>query len=118
MENVVISDTSCLIVLDKIGQLDLLNPGNARLFVTPTIAQEFGKPLPGWLKIRAPLNQNLQFLLEENIDPGESSAIALTLEMPGCLLILDDLRARKMAKSMSLRVTGTLGVIAAAKRTA
>lgn len=38
------------------------------------------------------------------------------METPDCLLILDDLRARKVATSLGLAFTGTLGVVAAAKR--
>lgn len=39
--NVVIADTSCLIVLDKIGQLDLLYHLFHHIYITPQIADEY-----------------------------------------------------------------------------
>jgi predicted nucleic acid-binding protein len=39
----------------------------------------------------------------------------LALEYSNCLLILDDIKARKIAAHLGLLVTGTLGVIIKAK---
>ena len=41
---------------------------------------------------------------------GESEAIALAVER-GCTVVLDDRIARLKAKSMGLRVTGTVGLL-------
>ena len=49
------------------------------------------------------------------IDKGESSAIALALETPESILILDDYKARKIATHLGLALTGTIGVIVKAK---
>jgi predicted nucleic acid-binding protein len=49
------------------------------------------------------------------IDKGEASAIALALESPGCTLILDDYKARKIAENLGIDITGTIGVIVKAK---
>jgi predicted nucleic acid-binding protein len=54
-------------------------------------------------------------LLETYLDLGESSAIALAMEMKDSLLILDDLKARKFAKRLGMKFTGSLGVINKAK---
>lgn len=116
MEGVVIADTSCLIVLQQIGQIDLLKAIYGKVIITPTVAIECEAPLPVWIEIQAPKSAHLQAILEETIDPGESSAIALAVELKDCYLILDDLRARKVAFGMGLSFTGTLGVIAVAKR--
>ncbi|MBK6997550.1 MAG: DUF3368 domain-containing protein [Saprospiraceae bacterium] len=116
METVIVSDTSCLIVLSKIGHLDLLKSLYGSVVITPTVALEFVDSLPEWIDIRSPKNISLQTLLEETIDPGESSSIALASELKDCYLILDDLRARKIATGMGLHFTGTLGVIASSKR--
>lgn len=94
METVIISDTSCLVVLDKIGQLSLLRESYGNVVVTPTVAAEFGKTLPDWISVRSPASNSIQRLLEETLDPGESSSIALALEIETCFLILDDLRWR------------------------
>ena len=52
MRKVVISDTSCLIILDKIGELDLLHKLYGKVFTTPQIAEEFGDELPFWVEIK------------------------------------------------------------------
>jgi predicted nucleic acid-binding protein len=49
------------------------------------------------------------------IDPGEASTLALALEVEDPLLILDDRKARNVAKEAGIPLTGTLGVILAAK---
>ena len=58
----------------------------------------------------------MQNVLAGFLDSGEASAIALGLENPDSLLILDDLKGRKEALKLSLKVTGTLGVLVKAKK--
>ena len=70
--NTVISDTSCFILLEKIGELSLLDQVFELVYTTPVIADEFGKPLPDWIVIRKPANENYQQLLELEIDKGEA----------------------------------------------
>ncbi len=50
------------------------------------------------------------------MDKGEASALALAIEKKTATIILDDLRARKVAKSLKLKITGTLGVLVKAKQ--
>lgn len=42
--------------------------------------------------------------------------MALALEIPEAVVILDDLLARRVAETMGIQLTGTLGVMLAAKR--
>ncbi|HEX5150997.1 MAG TPA: DUF3368 domain-containing protein [Parafilimonas sp.] len=49
------------------------------------------------------------------LDKGESSAIALAIEIADSTIILDDYKARKIANQLHLNFTGTLGVIIKAK---
>jgi predicted nucleic acid-binding protein len=86
------------------------------VITTEVVAAEFGKVLPDWIKVESALDRKYQALLELEIDQGEASAIALSLEKKNTLLILDDLQARKLAKKLNLPYTGTLGMIARAKR--
>ena len=60
-------------------------------------------------------DKSKQQLLELQIDKGESSAIALALEIPDCTIIIDDSKARKIANQLALTYTGTIGVIVKAK---
>jgi predicted nucleic acid-binding protein len=115
MPRVIISDTSCLIVLSKIGQLDLLHKVYGTITTTTTIAQEFGDKLPDWIQVTTVKDHFKKTLLELQIDRGESSAIALALETPESTIILDDQKARKIAKLLGLTFTGTIGVIVKAK---
>lgn len=51
-----------------------------------------------------------------HVDWGEASAIALAKEIEFPLLLLDDLKARKLATKLNVKYTGTLGVIHRAKQ--
>ena len=53
--------------------------------------------------------------MELQVDKGEASAIALAKEYSDVLLLLDDLKARKLAAKLDLKYTGTLGIITKAK---
>ena len=52
MPSIVISDTSSLILFDKIGELELLNKVYDSIVTTPEIASEFGDNLPDWIHIK------------------------------------------------------------------
>jgi predicted nucleic acid-binding protein len=49
-------------------------------------------------------------------DAGESEAIAMSLEWPADLLIMDESSDRAMARNLKIRITGTLGVLLKATR--
>ena len=116
MPKIVISDTSTLILLHKIDEFNLLQKVYGRLITTPEIAEEFGEELPGWIDIQSVSDKKYQDLLETQVDYGEASAIALAAEFDDALLLLDDLKARKLATRLNFKVTGTLGVIHKAKQ--
>jgi predicted nucleic acid-binding protein len=115
MHKTIISDTSCFIILSKIGELDLLHKLYGQIITTSDIAEEFGETLPNWVVIEKVSDKYRQRILEMQIDKGESSAIALALEVPNCTLILDDFKARKIAQNLGLSFTGTIGIIIKAK---
>ena len=52
----------------------------------------------------------------KELGAGEVETLALGLEFPGSLLLLDDRLARRRARSLGLRFTGTLGVVVKAKQ--
>ncbi|WP_236612913.1 DUF3368 domain-containing protein [Cesiribacter andamanensis] len=83
--------------------------------MTPEVASEYGKQLPDWILIRKVANQSYQTILEQILGVGESSAIALGLEVPESVVVIDDLKARKVAKSLNLQTTGSLGILVKAK---
>ena len=115
MHRTIISDTSCLILLDKIGELSILNKLFGNITTTSEVAEEFGQPLPPWFEIKEPSDKNYQAIIEASVDKGEASAIALAIELDDCLLIIDDLKGRKFAHQLGLTIIGTIGVILDAK---
>lgn len=115
MHRIIISDTSCFILLSKIGEMDLLNCVYGQITTTEEIAAEFGEKLPDWVEVLSVKDKLRQQLLEMQIDKGESSAIALALENEASTLIIDDFKARKIAEQLGLLFTGTIGVIIRAK---
>jgi predicted nucleic acid-binding protein len=117
MPKVIISDTSCLIILNNIGELDLLRRLYKTVTITQDILSEYGEKLPDWIEVQQAKDHYRQQLLEMQIDKGEASAIALALEVDDNIVILDDWKARKLAERLGLSVTGTLGVIIKAKNT-
>jgi predicted nucleic acid-binding protein len=114
MPKTIISDTSCFIILARIGELELLHKVYGQIITTLDIATEYGDPLPAWVEIATVTDKYRQQLLEMQIDKGESSAIALALETPGSTVVLDDYKARKIAERLGM-FTGTIGVIVKAK---
>ena len=114
---VVIADTSCLIVLYNAGLLHLLESIYNTVTITPEIAREYTIELPNWIRV-SPV-KDLKFFSHLNslVDDGEASAIALAMELEvDCLLILDDHKVRRVANDLELKYTGTLGVLANARK--
>jgi predicted nucleic acid-binding protein len=115
MPSLVIADTSCLIILDKIDEISILHKVYDETITTPEVLSEYGKPLPDWIIIESVKDIKYQKFIETQLDLGESSAIALAAEKGDCLLILDDLKARRVAKRLGFKFTGTLGILNKAK---
>jgi len=112
----VISNTSCLILLSKIQQIDILKSLYKTVIITDTVKTEFGENIPDFIKIKNPIQEFSVKSLEQILDSGEASTIALALESKDSLVILDDLKARKIAKNLGLKITGTLGILTKAKK--
>lgn len=88
-----------------------------RSLLTSEVATEFRLSLPSWILVRNPTNILHQKILLANIDKGEATSIALAIEIPDSLLIIDDLKGRHLADELGIRYTGTLGLLIAAKST-
>ena len=111
-----ISNTSCLIVLDNIDTLFILKELYDSIIITKEVSEEFGKAAPGWIDVREVKDKKYLKLMKNFVDLGEASTIALALEIEDNVVILDDLKARKLAKKLNMKMTGTLGVIINAKK--
>lgn len=115
-DNLVISDTSCLVLLTNIDEIDLLRRCYGRILITPEVALEYGLPLPDWIEIRSPVDKKMQQILLGTLDLGEATALSLAWELGHYTVIVDDLKARKAGIHLGLRVTGTIGVLVRAKQ--
>ena len=116
MHKVVVSDTSCLILLSKIGELELLFKTYGEVIITPEVSQEYGNILPSWIHVISVKNRKQQLDFEKIVDLGEASSIALALELKDCLVIVDDKRGRNLAKNLNIEITGTLGTLLKARQ--
>lgn len=63
MQKAIISDTSCIIILDKIGELDVLRKLFGKIITTPEIEEEFGNHCPIGLKKEVRLTRFFKALL-------------------------------------------------------
>jgi hypothetical protein len=121
---VVISDTSplvCLIHLNKLKLLEelfelILIPGSVynELYDSNIISQDFLKTSP-FFKIKNPGNTILVKKLNEQLDIGESEAIALSIEEKPEFLLIDESLGREVALLYHLSIKGTLGILLLAK---
>jgi predicted nucleic acid-binding protein len=116
MPKTIISDTSCFIILSKIRELELLQQLFGNIVTTPQIAAEFGETLPDWVEIISVQDKHKQQLFELQVDYGEASALALALEIENSSVIIDDYKARRLAQTLNIAYTGTIGIIILAKQ--
>ena len=125
-EEIIIADSSPLIGLAKIGQLDLLPLLARRVMVPPAVWKEVVDPRMKasgagevaqrkWIEIVTPEPASVAPLLIL-LGEGEAEAIALAQREKSAVLLLDDLRARKIAARLNLRRMGTVALLGQAKR--
>ena len=112
---IVISDTSCLIVLGKLNRLDLLRNLYGTITVTDVIANEYGMDLPDWFTVVNVPESPFLIDLGRRLDRGEASAIMLAKITSDSLLIIDEAKGRAVAQEMALPLIGTLGLLIKAK---
>ena len=123
---IIIADSSPLIGLARIGQLGLL-PKLARRIIVPSVVwqevTEAKTDAPGacevaaqsWIEVLAadPLAVAPLLIM---VGRGEAEAIALAQREPDAILLLDDLRARRLAARLNLPRMGTVALLGRAKR--
>jgi len=117
-ESPTVSNSSCLIALDAAGSLGILERLYNTIAVPDAVVQQCGGALPPWVQVHSVQNQALAQSLRLNLGAGESEAIALSIERSAARVILDDKKARRVARQLSLPVTGTLAVLPPTRGTA
>ena len=115
-EPVTVCNSSCLIALEAIGRLDLVQRLYGTITIPEAVAAEYGSALPPWLQVHPVQHQGTVRSLRLHLGAGESEAIALAEEMSAARLMLDDKKARRIARQLNLPVTGTVAILIQAKQ--
>jgi len=124
MPSNIVSNTTPLIHLAKIGKLNLLYEFFGQVNIPKAVYAEcidekYEESVDiknsDWLLVNSVSNKNLVTALQSDIDKGESEAIALALEINADLILLDDADARRIARLYDLQITGTIGILLRAK---
>jgi uncharacterized protein len=121
----IICNTSPLQYLHQLGVLHVLSELAQTVTVPPAVQEELetghrlGLNLPDlqtleWIVIRRP-SSTAALPLVTDLGSGERQVLALALETPDSVCILDDSLARRLAITLQLRITGTLGLLIDAK---
>lgn len=114
----VVSDSGPLIAFAGVRRLDLIDQLYGPIAIPTVVASEIEPSipeLPDWIVVEsvwAPPQQPLR----GNLDEGEQAAIELALAQSVDALLIDDLKGRVAAMEAGLNVTGTVGIVIAAKR--
>jgi predicted nucleic acid-binding protein len=116
---IVVADSSPLIVLLNIGQIEILPQLFGEIVIPPAVQLELvsqARPLfirnfisnsPAWLRVERPS----QAQAIPQLHAGESEAISLAIELRADLVLIDERRAYHEAVVRRLNAVGTIGVL-------
>ncbi|MEN9502336.1 MAG: hypothetical protein RI964_1621 [Pseudomonadota bacterium] len=111
----VVSNTSPLIFLSKLGALDLLPLCFDGISIPQAVQEELGEfTLPAFVNMVSisPFGSRLVDGMIGNLHRGELEVMVLAQESRADLVLLDDLAARNKAKRrFGLKIMGTVGVV-------
>jgi len=127
---IIISNTSPITSLAAIGRLELLQQLYDTIIIPEAVYRELTEvesPVPGtlevqtldWIEVRQLADSSIiSTLFQQPLDPGESEAIALAIELNAELLLIDERRGRTEANRLGVTITGLLGILTEAKNQA
>lgn len=120
----VVSNTSPLLNLAVIGELELVRRQFSSVLVPPAVVDEFRLDTEqpgtsalsralgdGWIDVSEPGDVPLVRTLRQDIDSGEAEAIALAAELEADRILIDEREGRHRARNIGLKVTGALGIL-------
>jgi len=126
---IIVSDTTPVLSLLKIGQIDILRKMYDSIVIPESVYTELitNKAFPDeiaaikncdFIRQEAVKNELAVKILQSNmnLDKGESEAIVLFEDLKADLLLVDERKARLVAKEMGIAIAGTLGVLVEAQR--
>ena len=116
-------DSSVLLALGKLGYLPLLKEVFDKVFVPQSVYEEVSGDAiaaqihelsnEGLIEVMECSNVQLLNLLSSSLGKGEVETIALALELKTDVALLDDLKARKAARRLKIKVMGTIALLKA-----
>jgi hypothetical protein len=123
---IVVSNTSPLRALISVGQIELLKQLFGKIFIPNAVKEELLRIKKlntdiqshlknEWIEIKQINDQNKLEELKNHLDSGESEAILLAKELNCNLLLMDENKGRKIAKTLDLEVLGLVGILILAK---
>ena len=124
-----VSDTSPLLGLAAIGQLELLHEQFGAVFIPQAVQNELklesgfrGAALltqalsDGWLETKQVNNIPLVQALSNELHLGEAEALALASDLGVEMIVMDERDGRARARDMGLKTVGVLGILLRAKK--
>jgi hypothetical protein len=117
---IVVSDTSAITALLQVGKEALLKELYGEVLIPETVEKELHQThpfLPAFLRAARVLSRTEVERLGAELDLGEAEAIALAKERHADLLLMDELKGRRVALREGVPFIGLLGVLVVAKRT-
>ena len=126
---IVVSNSSPLIALSRIGRLNLLASFYKRILIPAEVQYEVvvaGRGLPGadevrnahWIEVapqKSTANPSLAQACQ-GLGAGERGAILLAKSLEADLVLLDEWKARRVARDAGLSVVGCLGILESGAR--
>lgn len=122
---IIVSDTSPLLNFAFIDKLKILNSLYEKIYMPEAVFNEITKDKNDniskkvidykWIYTKKISNKSLNNSLQFDLDKGESEALTLYLDLNADLLLIDERKAREIAKRLNIRYIGILGVLMEAK---
>lgn len=118
---IVVSDTSSLNYLVRLGKIDVLRVLYQRVVIPRAVLDELNAvkapeavaawiaELPEWVDVVSVLRMDRT--LSNRLGAGEKEAISLAIEMAADVVLMDDQAGRLAAEARGLAVSGTLSVL-------
>jgi uncharacterized protein len=124
---IVVADTSVLLNLALVGQIELLPTLFGRVLIPEAVHSEFerlaassgrftGLKLPTWVQTHPLTHPQASEEMRKRLDPGESEAICLAIELNADAVLMDESEGRSIAQARGLRTIGILGILIEARR--
>ncbi|ABP66253.1 nucleic acid-binding protein contains PIN domain-like protein [Caldicellulosiruptor saccharolyticus DSM 8903] len=126
---IVVSNTTPIIALAKINKLEILEYLFGRIYISEGVYKELISNKKFIFEIEQITKSSFIITKEvknrlavelvqkmHGLNIGESESIILFKELGGDLLIMDEKKGRKVASSLDIKLTGTLGILLKAKQ--